>query len=79
MLDERPVSVVDELDPVGRTLTQEGINDLIHEKVDYLIVDNLFQECLDVLLASRKEAETVASQEGVMKEAGFGRRGTDYT
>ena len=78
MLDERPVTVIDELDPLTRTLNLEGIEYLISDKVDYLIADNLFQESFDILNGSRQEAEAVASRDGIMKDAGYG-RGSEYS
>ena len=71
MLDERPVAIVDELDPVRNAFRPEMIDSLIRDEVDYIIADGLFDR--EMLEKCRDEAEEACEQEGLMKEAGFGR------
>lgn len=75
MLDERPVVTIDKLDPITNTLTEERMKDLLDGKVDYIISDSF--EDMEFLTKCREESVNIASQEGLMKDAGYG-RGTEY-
>jgi len=55
MLDDRPVSLIDALDPEANAWRPEAMDQLLRDEIDFLVIDSLFQE--DMLLACRAEAE----------------------
>jgi len=71
MLDERPVTLIDAIEPETNGWSPDAMDRLLKDEVDYLVIDSLFQgQQEDMLLACRAEAEEACS---FMKEAGFGR------
>lgn len=71
MLDERPVSTVDALDPVANAWSPEAMERLLRDELEYLVIDSLFAGEEAMLLACRAEAEDASLS--FMKEAGFGK------
>lgn len=78
-IDERPVEVIDKMDPENNTLTADKIESLMKGAIDFIICDSLFatSEGENLLLKCREEAEAISNKEGLMKEAGYG-RGTEF-
>lgn len=74
-IDERPVTLIDKMDTDCPPVTEEQIERLIKDEIDYIVCDSMLEQ--DLLERCREEAEMVAKQEGLMREAGFG-RGGDY-
>lgn len=71
-IDVRPVTLIDKMDPVINSLTDSKLEDLLTDKLQYIICDSLFDD-MELLLKCRSEAEMIYSEEGMMKVAGFGR------
>jgi hypothetical protein len=78
MLDPRPIKLIDNFDPINNTLTNDKVSALLRGELDYIVSDDFLVDNAALLLACRNEAEVFASQDGKLKEAGFG-RGTDYS
>jgi hypothetical protein len=79
MIDERPVMTINDLDPANNTLNEKVIRELLSDERDYIICDSLFtsQKKVEFLMKCREEGEFISKQEGLMKDAGYG-RGAEY-
>ena len=89
MIDPRPFSTIDKLDPEKNSFTKEKLEKFLspddeyceENNLDYMICDNFFEEFLqmtpekanELLIGCRKEGMKL-SKEGELREAGYGRQ-----
>ena len=69
-LDERPVEVVDQLDPQKHSRKPGDVENLLANKVDFLIWDDYVSP--ELALEARNEASQIY-KDGQMKDAGTGK------
>ena len=76
MIDSRPVEVVDQIDKEKFKFSEQKVKELCEDKIDYLIVDDMFEGKEEWLLKAREEG-IMMTEKGQLKEAGYG-RGEEY-
>jgi hypothetical protein len=60
LLDERPVELIDHLDPEKNFLTTDKIESLLNGDLDFIICDKLLSEDKELILNCRQEAEQIS-------------------
>ena len=53
MLDERPVAIIDQLDPSMNTMSVERVKKLMSDELEYLVIDSMLQDDAKLLIECR--------------------------